>query len=79
MDDSTMLNREAEPFATYFQRWYGKNPKVDAEIKAEFEGDLLALSPDDRDDFLHDLEIVLDKYPTTTRRYETVIHLATRS
>ena len=39
----------------------------------------LALSPDDRDDFLHDLEIVLDKYQTTTRRYETVIHLATRS
>lgn len=43
-----MLNREAEPFATYFVRWYGKNPKVDAEIKAEFEGDLLAVTQDGR-------------------------------
>jgi uncharacterized protein (DUF924 family) len=48
MDDSTMLNREAEPFATYFMRWYGKNPKVDADIRAEFEGDLLAVTRDGR-------------------------------
>lgn len=48
MDDSTMLNREAEPFSTYFMRWYGKNPKVDAEIRAEFEGDLLAVTRDGR-------------------------------
>lgn len=39
----------------------------------------LALAPDDRDDFLHDLELVLQQYGTTTRRYETVLYLATRS
>jgi uncharacterized protein (DUF924 family) len=48
MDDSTVLNRESEPFATYFQRWYGKNPKVDAQIRAEFEDDLLAVTRDGR-------------------------------
>jgi uncharacterized protein (DUF924 family) len=48
MDDSTMLNREAEPFSTYFQRWYGKSPKVDAQIRAEFEGDLLEVTRDGR-------------------------------
>jgi uncharacterized protein (DUF924 family) len=46
MDDSTTLNREAEPFATYFMRWYGKSPKVDAQIRAEFEGNLLAVTSD---------------------------------
>jgi uncharacterized protein (DUF924 family) len=46
LDDRTTLNREAEPFATYFMRWYGKSPKVDAEIRAEFEGDLLAVTSD---------------------------------
>ncbi len=43
-----MLNREAQPFATYFTRWYGKNPKVDNEIRAEFEGDLLTVTRDGR-------------------------------
>lgn len=48
MDDSTLLNREVEPFFTYFQRWYGKNPKVDAEIRAQFEGDLIEVTRDGR-------------------------------
>lgn len=48
MNDGTMLNREAEPFATFFQRWYGKSPRVDAEIRSEFEGDLLAVTQDGR-------------------------------
>jgi uncharacterized protein (DUF924 family) len=40
MDDSTALNREAEPFATHFTRWYGKSAEVDASIRQMFEPDL---------------------------------------
>ncbi len=48
MDDRTTLNREAEPFATYFQRWYGKNPAVDAAIREQFEPDLAHVTGDGR-------------------------------
>jgi uncharacterized protein (DUF924 family) len=41
IDDSTLLNRELEPFATHFMRWYGKNAEVDASIWQTFEPDLL--------------------------------------
>jgi uncharacterized protein (DUF924 family) len=37
MNDATLLNREAEPFSTYFQRWYGKSAEVDASIRDTFE------------------------------------------
>lgn len=40
MDDDTVLHREVEPFATYFQRWYGKSPQIDAAIRETFEPDL---------------------------------------
>lgn len=43
MDDATVLDREAEPFATHFRRWYGKSPQVDAEILRAFEPDLHAV------------------------------------
>jgi uncharacterized protein (DUF924 family) len=39
MDDDTPLNREVEPFATHFRRWYGKSPEVDASIRSSFEPD----------------------------------------
>lgn len=40
IDDSTPLNREEEPFATHFRRWYGKRADVDASIREAFEPDL---------------------------------------
>jgi uncharacterized protein (DUF924 family) len=43
MDDDTVLDREAEPFATHFRRWYGKSPEVDASIRRAFEPDLQAV------------------------------------
>jgi uncharacterized protein (DUF924 family) len=48
MDDSTILNREKEPFSTYFMRWYGKRPDIDAQIRSQFEADLLRISSDGR-------------------------------
>lgn len=80
MNDSTMLDRSAEPFATFFRRWYGKDPKVDAEIRAEFEGDLLAVTGDGRrwDDIVREwaaqpqgllaLTILLDQIPRNIYR-----------
>jgi uncharacterized protein (DUF924 family) len=46
LDDTTTLDREAEPFSTHFARWYGKRPKIDAEIRARFEGSLIHVSSD---------------------------------
>jgi uncharacterized protein (DUF924 family) len=43
MGDGTVLDREAEPFATHFRRWYGKSPEVDAAIRRDFEPDLHAV------------------------------------
>lgn len=40
MNDDTVLNREVEPFLTYFQRWYGKSATIDAAIRKEWEPDL---------------------------------------
>src|SRR5687767_3354189 len=49
MNDDTPLNREVEPFATYFQRWYGKSPTIDTFIRREFEPDLAAVTAKGRD------------------------------
>lgn len=42
--DTTPLDREQEPFRTVFGRWYGKDPVVDADIRARFEGELHAVA-----------------------------------
>lgn len=49
LDDATLLNREAEPFATHFARWYGKRADIDAEIRARFEDSLVLVSQHGRD------------------------------
>lgn len=41
LDDRTPLDRQVEPFRTCFARWYGKDPAIDAEIRARFEPLLL--------------------------------------
>lgn len=48
MNDATPLDSKTEPFAVHYERWFGKNPQVDADIKAQFEGDLLAVTGDGR-------------------------------
>ncbi len=48
LDDDALLHPDAEPFATHYRRWYGKDPAVDADIRERFEGDLLAVSADGR-------------------------------
>jgi uncharacterized protein (DUF924 family) len=40
LDDTSILDRTTEPFATCFARWYGKRPEIDDEIRARFESDL---------------------------------------
>jgi uncharacterized protein (DUF924 family) len=42
LDDSARLDPNSEPFRTCYQRWYGKDPSVDADIRARFEPLLLA-------------------------------------
>ncbi|HWB81622.1 MAG TPA: DUF924 family protein, partial [Nannocystaceae bacterium] len=44
IDDTTPLNREREPFALHFQRWYGKSAEVDASIRAAFAPHLHAVT-----------------------------------
>lgn len=80
LDDATVLDSTTEPFAMHYERWYGKNPQVDAEIKAEFEGDLLAVTGDGRrwddtvaawgqaPDGLLALTILLDQIPRNIYR-----------
>ena len=46
LDDTVLLDRQAEPFKTCFARWYGKQPAIDAEIRARFEPTLLAATRD---------------------------------
>lgn len=46
LDDESSLDREVEPFATCFARWYGKQPAIDAEIRARFEPALLTATGD---------------------------------
>lgn len=36
LDDDAVLDRTTEPFATHFRRWYGKDPRIDEEIRARF-------------------------------------------
>lgn len=37
LDDASRLERGAEPFGACYQRWYGKDPAIDADIRARFE------------------------------------------
>ena len=46
IDDQTPLDREAEPFATHYGRWYGKDPRIDEEIRARFEPALESITSD---------------------------------
>ncbi len=46
LDDTTLLDRQLEPFRTCFARWYGKQPAIDAEIRARFEPALVAATRD---------------------------------
>jgi uncharacterized protein (DUF924 family) len=46
LDDAVPLDRESEPFATCFARWYGKRPAIDEEIRARFEPALLETTRD---------------------------------
>lgn len=48
LDDAAPLDRAAEPFRTCYQRWYGKDPLVDADIRLRFEPLLLRLTRDGR-------------------------------
>jgi uncharacterized protein (DUF924 family) len=48
LDDDAQLDPAAEPFRTCFQRWYGKDPAIDAEIRARFEPLLLEVSREGR-------------------------------
>ena len=80
IDDTTALDREAEPFATHFRRWYGKNAEVDASIRAAFEPDLEAVTASGRrwDETLREwrrhprgmlaLTILLDQLPRNMYR-----------
>jgi uncharacterized protein (DUF924 family) len=46
LDDAVLLDRQSEPFGTCFARWYGKQPAIDAEIRARFEPMLLEATRD---------------------------------
>jgi uncharacterized protein (DUF924 family) len=46
LDDTVLLDRHSEPFATCFARWYGKRPAIDDEIRARFEPALQAATRD---------------------------------
>lgn len=46
LDDAVLLDRQTEPFASCFARWYGKQPAIDDEIRARFEPALLAATKD---------------------------------
>jgi len=48
LDDAERLDRAVEPFRTCYQRWYGKDPAVDAEIRTRFEPLLLEVTKDGR-------------------------------
>lgn len=48
LDDTSPLDHAVEPFRGCHQRWYGKKPAIDAEIKACFEPLLLACTRDGR-------------------------------
>ncbi|WP_167881343.1 DUF924 family protein [Leptospira biflexa] len=80
LNDSTILNREIEPFSTYFNRWYGKKPEIDIEIKEKFEPILINVTSkgDNWEVTLHEwasypygliaLTILLDQFPRNMYR-----------
>jgi uncharacterized protein (DUF924 family) len=61
LDDAASLDRNAEPFRACYQRWYGKDPAIDAEIKSRFEPLLLETAKDGRN--LDELTAQLRKAP----------------
>ena len=80
LDDNVLLDRQREPFATCFARWYGKQAAIDDEIRARFEPVLLEATRDgalwDRklDDWqrqplgLLALVVLLDQFPRNMYR-----------
>jgi uncharacterized protein (DUF924 family) len=48
LDDAARLDRAEEPFRSCFQRWYGKDPAIDAEIRTRFEPLLVETARDGR-------------------------------
>jgi uncharacterized protein (DUF924 family) len=46
LDDTTELDRSTDPFRTCFARWYGKERRIDDEIRTLFEPDLIAVTRD---------------------------------
>ena len=48
LDDASRLDRAEEPFHTCYQRWYGKDPAIDADIRARFEPLLVETARDGR-------------------------------
>jgi uncharacterized protein (DUF924 family) len=48
LDDTARLDRAEEPFRTCYQRWYGKDPAIDADIRARFEPLLVESARDGR-------------------------------
>lgn len=48
LDDAARLERGEEPFQGCYQRWYGKDPAIDAEIRRRFEPLLLETVEDGR-------------------------------
>jgi uncharacterized protein (DUF924 family) len=48
LDDASRLDRTADPFRSCYQRWYGKDPAIDAEIRTRFEPVLRAATEDGR-------------------------------
>lgn len=80
LDDTTPLDREAEPFRSCYARWYGKRPEIDAEIRERFEPALIAVTEQGRawdrhveawrqlPDGLVALTILLDQLPRNMYR-----------
>ena len=44
LSDETKLDREVDPFRTHMQRWYGKEPDVDRQIRERFEPTLRSVT-----------------------------------
>jgi uncharacterized protein (DUF924 family) len=48
LDDAAQLDRGVEPFRTCYQRWDGKDPRIDADIRMRFESVLLETAKEGR-------------------------------
>jgi len=80
LDDTSLLDRQVEPFRTCFSRWYGKQRAIDDEMRARFEPALLAAARDGRlwdrevaawqsaPDGLLALVLLLDQFPRNMYR-----------